>query len=72
MLLNKAENKLLFIYFCFEFKKYIEAIKNKKAFFKTNLPIQLDASCNDFQHLTLLIDDLSLSFSEELNLQKSN
>jgi DNA-directed RNA polymerase len=70
MLLNKAENKLLFIYFCFEFKKYIEAIKNKEAFFKTNLPIQLDASCNGFQHLTLLIDDLSLS--EELNLQKSN
>jgi len=30
------------------------------------LPIQLDASCNGFQHLTLLVDDLALA--KELNL----
>lgn len=35
----------------------------------SNLPIQLDASCNGFQHLTLLVDDLALS--KELNLNES-
>lgn len=34
------------------------------------MPIQFDASCNGFQHLTLLIDDVALS--KELNLSKSN
>lgn len=36
----------------------------------TNLPIQLDATCNGFQHLTLLVDDLALS--KELNLNESS
>jgi hypothetical protein len=66
VLLNKAENKLLFLSFCFEFNKYIQALNNKKELFITNLPIQLDAAVNGFQHLTLLVDDLSLS--KELNL----
>lgn len=70
VLLNKAENKILFLSFCLEFIKYIQALNNKDSFFVTTLPIQLDASCNGFQHLTLLIDDLSLS--KELNLNKSN
>nr|QWO71374.1 RNA polymerase [Termitomyces sp. DKA64] len=69
VLLNKAENKLIFLSFCFEFKKYIQAINNKDTFFISHLPIQLDASCNGFQHLTLLIDDLALS--KELNLSES-
>nr|QWO71367.1 RNA polymerase [Termitomyces sp. DKA19] len=69
VLLKKAENKILFLSFCFEFKKYIQALNNKESFFVTNLPIQLDASCNGFQHLSLLVDDLSLS--KELNLSES-
>jgi DNA-dependent RNA polymerase len=70
VLLNKAENKILFLSFCLEFIKYIQALNNKDSFFESTLPIQLDASCNGFQHLTLLVDDLSLS--KELNLNKSN
>ena len=70
ILLQKAENKLLFLSFCFEFKKYIEALNNKEEFFITHLPIQFDASCNGFQHLTLLIDDIALS--KELNLSDSS
>jgi DNA-directed RNA polymerase len=70
ILLNKAENKILFLSFCFEFIKYIQALNNKEAFFVTNLPIQLDATCNGFQHLTLLVDDLALS--KELNLNESS
>lgn len=33
VLLNKAENKILFLSFCFEFIKYIQALKNKDSFF---------------------------------------
>ena len=69
-LLEKAENKLLFLSFCFEFNKYINAIKNNDRFFISHLPIQFDASCNGFQHLTFLIDDIKLS--KELNLTPSN
>ena len=70
ILLSKAENKILFLSFCFEFKKYIDSVNNKESYFVSNLPIQLDASCNGFQHLTLLIDDLSLS--KELNFNESS
>ena len=69
VLLNNAENKILFLSFCFEYIKYIQALNNKDSFFVSNLPIQLDASCNGFQHLTLLVDDLALS--KELNLNES-
>jgi len=70
VLLNKAENKILFLSFCFEYIKYIQALNNKDSFFVSKLPIQLDASCNGFQHLTFLIDDLALS--KELNLNGSS
>jgi len=70
VLLNKAENKLLFLSFCFEFNKYIQALNHKEEFFITNLPIQLDAAVNGFQPLTLLVDDVSLS--KELNLENSS
>lgn len=66
ILLTQAENKLLFLAFCFEFKKYIEAKEKNIDYFLTYLPIQFDATCNGFQHLTLLVDDVSLS--KELNL----
>ena len=52
VLLNKAENKILFLSFCFEFIKYIQALNNKDSFFVTNLPIQQDPTGKGFQALT--------------------
>ena len=66
ILISQAENKLLFVAFCFEFKKYNRALTEGEEYFITNLPVQFDASCNGFQHLTLMIDEVSLS--KELNL----
>jgi DNA-directed RNA polymerase len=68
-LISQADNKLLFIAFCFEFNNYLNSLKNDSTYFITHLPVQFDASCNGFQHLTLLIRDLTLS--EELNLSNS-
>nr|YP_010697841.1 hypothetical protein P1S03_mgp04 [Porodaedalea chrysoloma]WCF76802.1 hypothetical protein [Porodaedalea chrysoloma] len=68
-LISKAENKLLFIAFCFEYNNFLEAETNKFNYFISKLPIQLDATCNGFQHLTLLLNDLFLSV--KLNLAKS-
>jgi len=70
ILISQAENKLLFVAFCFEFRKYIRALYEGAEYFITNLPIQLDASCNGFQHLTLMIDEVRLS--KELNLTPQN
>ena len=70
ILISKSENKLLFISFCFEFNNYLNSLRENLPYFITHLPVQLDASCNGFQHLTFLIGDLALS--EELNLSKSN
>ena len=70
ILISQAENKLLFVAFCFEFRKYNRALIEGEEYFITNLPIQLDASCNGFQHLTLMIDEVSLS--KELNLTPQN
>lgn len=70
ILLNQAENKTLFLSFCFEYKKYVEALNNQSPYFVSKLPIQLDATCNGFQHLTLLIDDIALA--KELNLNDAS
>jgi DNA-directed RNA polymerase len=70
ILISQAENKLLFVAFCFEFRKYIRALNEGVEYFITNLPIQFDATCNGFQHLTLMIDEVSLS--KELNLSPQN
>jgi hypothetical protein len=69
-LIKKADSKLLFIAFCFEFKKFIEEFNNDKPFFKTYLPIQLDATCNGYQHISMLGNDKILS--ENLNIKTSN
>jgi DNA-directed RNA polymerase len=45
-LISKAEDKLLFISFCFEYNNYLNALKNNSPYFVTHLPIQLDATCN--------------------------
>jgi hypothetical protein len=45
-LISKAENKLLFISFCFEYNNYLNALNNNLPYFVTHLPIVLDATCN--------------------------
>lgn len=56
ILLKKSKEKLLFLAFCMEYKKYIEFLKDtNSSHFYSHLPIQLDATCNGFKHLALLI-----------------
>jgi len=70
-IVDKAENKACFISFCFEYKRYMEFIDNKdKNMFYTYLPIQLDASCNGYQHLVLLTKESKLQ--NKLNLDVSS
>ena len=70
ILINQAEFKLLFISFCFEYKNYILSKNNDKYYFVTHLPIQLDATCNGFQHISMLgIDEILLP---ELNIKKAS
>lgn len=73
ILLNKAKDKLLFLAFCIEFKRFYNFyIDENQMEFKTYLPIQLDATCNGFQHMSLLSNEHTLF--KELNLidTKSN
>jgi hypothetical protein len=65
-LIMQAESKLLFIAFCFEYQNYIESLKNNSEYFYSAFPIQVDATCNGYQHLALLLGDNSLA--KELNL----
>ncbi len=58
ILLNKAKDKLLFLSFCMEFKRYNDFLLNENTMeFRTYLPIQLDATCNGFQHMALLSNE---------------
>jgi DNA-directed RNA polymerase len=68
ILINKAENKPLFISFCFEYLNYKTSLLNNNNYFYTHLPIQLDATCNGYQHSALLIGDKELGL--ELNIGK--
>lgn len=68
--IQKAESKILFIGFCFEYRKYINALHNNASFYTTHFPIQLDATCNGYQHLALLIGEDSLA--DRLNLKSSS
>jgi hypothetical protein len=47
---NQADQELLFLAFCYEYKAYYEDPEN----FITHLPIQLDATCNGLQHLSVM------------------
>ena len=70
ILLTKAKNKWLFLAFCIEYKRFWEFYnESDRIEFKTRLPIQLDATCNGFQHLALLSNEKQLF--EVLNLRKS-
>lgn len=71
-IIDKADQdtKACFVSFCFEYKRFIEFMKNlEQVEFKTNLPIQLDASCNGYQHLTLLTKQKALF--DKLNISPS-
>lgn len=49
ILLNKAKDKLLFLAFCTEYKRFVEFMDNENVMeFHTYLPVQLDATCNGF------------------------
>lgn len=42
-LIKEADNKPLFIAFCFEYRNYLNSLNNNNTYYYTNFPIQLDA-----------------------------
>lgn len=69
-LLSKADDKFLFLSFCFEMRRFNNFMDNEYMDeFKTYLPIQLDGTCNGFQHLALLSNETELF--DKLNLGES-
>ena len=67
---DKSENKACFLAFCFEFERFMVFMDDPEAtMFYTYLPIQLDASCNGYQHLALLTRETEMF--DKLNLSKS-
>ncbi len=70
-LIKKAENKFLFTAFCFEYNRLLSCLGDHEVnYFETYLPIQLDATCNGYQHLSML--GLDSDLAKELNLCESN
>ena len=69
-LIKEAKNKFLFLSFCFEYNRWLKCLENHDTtWFDTYLPIQMDATCNGFQHLSLLSLDAKLGL--ELNFTAS-
>ena len=69
-LVSEADEKFLFLSFCLELRRFDKFLLSDKKEFKTYLPIQLDGTCNGFQHLALMSNELDLF--ESLNLYDSN
>lgn len=71
ILIKKAKHKFMFIAFCFEYNRWLHCLSDSNSTeFTTFLPVQLDASCNGYQHIAMLVKDLDLG--KYLNLNKSN
>ena len=70
-IISRAKDKASFVSFCFEYKRFISFMNDmNRSKFETRLPIQIDASCNGYQHLSLLTrDKKGLKY---LNLNKSS
>lgn len=61
ILVGKAKDKFLFLAFCFEYKRYWKFLHNEDLYsFKTYFPVQLDATCNGFQHMALISQESDL------------
>ena len=69
-IINVSQNKACFVSFCFEYKRFIKFMNDLDATtFITDLPIQLDASCNGYQHISLLTREKKIL--KHLNLTAS-
>ena len=70
-IIDNAESKACFVSFCFEYERFINFMGDiNLCAFKTYLPIQLDASCNGYQHISLLTREDKVF--KLLNLDKSS
>lgn len=70
-IVDQAESKTCFVAFCFEYTRFMNFMSSKEELvFKTYLPIQLDATCNGYQHLSLLTKETKLL--SKLNLGPSS
>ena len=65
-LIMEAKSKLLFIAFCFEYQNYHNSLLSSDSYYISHFPIQLDATCNGYQHLSLITGDEPLA--SQLNL----
>ena len=70
-IISKSKDKASFLSFCFEYLKFKDFMNDaNRSKFETRFPIQVDASCNGYQHLSLLTrDENSLKY---LNLKESS
>lgn len=58
--------------FCLEYNKYYNALLNKQESYKSHYIITLDATCNGFQHITMLCKDAEMCHKLNLNNIKDN